>query len=125
MNHEHDVEGFHLIAEFPIQDSFDPNKCRIFQDSLPIQTAIIQYFLTQFCGVITDEEQLSCIQMDPKLKHEFEKTRVTRRPYQPIPLLRSRLRKSSARSRIALMLASLKSIRRGTTPITAVLLPGC
>ena len=63
---------------------------------------------------------LSCkklVQMDLKLKPEFEKTRVRRRPY---PAHRNRLKKSSARSRNVLMLASLKNIRRGTTPITAV-----
>ena len=63
---------------------------------------------------------LSCkqlVQMDLKLKPGFEKTRVRRRP---IPLHRNRLKKSSARSRNVLMLASLKNIRRETTPITAV-----
>ena len=63
---------------------------------------------------------LSCkklVQMDLKLKPESEKTRVRRRPY---PAQRNRLKKSSARSRNVLMLASLKNIRRGTTPITAV-----
>ena len=63
---------------------------------------------------------LSCkklVQMDLKLKPEFKKTRVRRRPY---PAPRNRLKKSSARSRNALMLASLKSISTGTIPITAV-----
>ena len=59
MNHDHNVEGFQLIAELSIQDSFDSNKCRLIHDSLPIQTVIIQYVLTQFCGVLTVEEQLS------------------------------------------------------------------
>ena len=49
-----------LIAELSMQDSFDSNKCRIIHDSLRIQTVIIQYVLTQFCGVLTVEEQLSC-----------------------------------------------------------------
>ena len=64
MNHEHNVEGFQLIAELSIQDTFDSNKCRIIHDSLPIQTVIIQYVLTQFCGVLTVEEQLSCMVAD-------------------------------------------------------------
>ena len=60
MNLEHNVEGFQLIAELSLQDSFDSNKCRIIHDPLPIEIVIIQYVLTQFCGVLTVEEQLSC-----------------------------------------------------------------
>ena len=77
--------------------------------------------------LITSEEMfgalpppLACkklVRMDLKLKPEFGKTRVRRRPP---PLHRNRLEKSSARSRNVLMLASLKNISRGTTPITAV-----
>ena len=61
MNHEHNVEGFQLIAELSIQDRVDSNKCRIIHDSLPTQTVIIQYVSTQFCGVQTVAEQLSCM----------------------------------------------------------------
>ena len=64
MNHEHNVEGFQLIAELSIHDTFDSNKCRIIHDFLPIQTVIIQFVLTQFCGVLTVEEQLSCMVAD-------------------------------------------------------------
>ena len=64
MNHEHNVEAFQLIAELSIQDSFDSNKCTIIQDSLPMQTVIIQYVLTQFCGVLGVEAQLSCMVAD-------------------------------------------------------------
>ena len=63
---------------------------------------------------------LSCkelVQMDLQLKPEFEKTLARHRPY---PLVRNGLKKSSARSRNVLMLASLKNIRRGTTSITEV-----
>ena len=60
---------------------------------------------------------LSCkrlVQMDHKPKSEFENTRVRRRPY---PALQEQV----ARSRNVLMLASLRNIRRGSTPTTAVL----
>ena len=62
---------------------------------------------------------LSCkklVQMDLKLKPEFEKTRVRHRPY---PASQEQVKKSSARSRNVLMLASWRNITKGTTPINA------
>ena len=60
---------------------------------------------------------LSCrklVQMDLKLKSEFENTRVRRRSY---PARQEQV----ARSRNIFLLASLRNIRRGSTPTTAVL----
>ena len=56
-------------------------------------------------------------QMDLKLKPEFEKTRMRRRPY---PAPQEQVEEIECQIRNVLMLASLNNIRRRTTPITAV-----
>ena len=89
-------------------------------ESLNLDPRLLKLLLTYEEAFGALPPPLSCkklVQMDLKLKPEFEQTRVRPRPY---PLLRNRLKKWRARSRNVLMLASWTNIRRGTTPITAV-----
>ena len=89
-------------------------------ESLNLDPRLKKLLLTyeEVCGALPPPP--SCkklVQMDLKLKPEFEKTRVRRRSY---PAPQEQVEEIERHIRGVLMLASWRNIRKGTTPITAV-----